>query len=459
MKTKAKVWALFLACMMLITLLTSSVLATESTMVSINGEPLESGKTYQYGKGKVLFNSATNTLTLENATIEEDGDTPVPVLGITGDLTIEVKGNNTITSLEKRPIHIGLSTGGTANVIFEGSSEDKLTIETDGDALQADGGNITIDGFVLNITSKEYSGIIALNSSNGNDMVGGDVTIQNHANVTINTNSLAIMGETGISIKDSTVVATVKGLANVLYSEFGDIDINGSTVKAYATTSEITEGAYPAIYANEMRLSNNADLVVDSESGYGIYTLNKCKISDSTLKVEGYYHAIWGNENIEFSNSKVESTTTGNQGTFAIYLDPNNHNLYISGNSDVITRGGMCAKEIIATPATGQMLEIKVGTIAEGDAGAKHYKDSPYAEPVTFTFEDDLWKDGYVHIKPYVHVEEPTLPTCAGDKDTNCDGVVTCDEEKGEGWTWNNTLKVCEYTGGRDYIVVNTSAK
>ena len=173
MKTKTKLWALFLACMMLIVLLPGSVLAVGSTNVSINGLNLESGRIYKYGEGTVLFDSATNTLVLENATIEEGGDTPVPVLGISGDLTIEIKGNNTITSLEKRPIFIGLYTDGTANVTFKGSGEDKLTIVTNGDALQADGGNITIDGCTVNITSNNWGGISAYELNNSSGLVGG----------------------------------------------------------------------------------------------------------------------------------------------------------------------------------------------------------------------------------------------------------------------------------------------
>lgn len=55
--------------------------------------------------------------------------------------------------------------------------------------------------------------------------------------------------------------------------------------------------------------------------------------------------------------------------------------------------------------------------------------------------------------------EKPTLPVCAGEKDKNCDGVVTCEEEKGAGWTWNNSTKVCEFTVGKEYVVVNTASK
>ena len=47
--------------------------------------------------------------------------------------------------------------------------------------------------------------------------------------------------------------------------------------------------------------------------------------------------------------------------------------------------------------------------------------------------------------------------SCAGLSDKNCDGVVTCDEAMGEGWTWNNAKGVCEYTGS--YTVVNTGVK
>ena len=49
--------------------------------------------------------------------------------------------------------------------------------------------------------------------------------------------------------------------------------------------------------------------------------------------------------------------------------------------------------------------------------------------------------------------------TCAGSNDKNCDGVVTCDEIKGAGWTWNNTKGVCEFTGKPTVYVVDTATK
>ena len=70
--------------------------------------------------------------------------------------------------------------------------------------------------------------------------------------------------------------------------------------------------------------------------------------------------------------------------------------------------------------------------------------------------------NGHVVVTEPVEPEkpaEPSAPACAGEKDKNCDGVVTCEEEKGEGWTWNNSTKVCEFTGSTGYTVVNTAAK
>lgn len=54
---------------------------------------------------------------------------------------------------------------------------------------------------------------------------------------------------------------------------------------------------------------------------------------------------------------------------------------------------------------------------------------------------------------------EPSLPSCANEKDSNCDGIITCDEVNGTGWTWNNELKECEYNDYGDYKVVNTVTK
>ncbi|NJE45089.1 hypothetical protein [Massilimicrobiota sp. SW1139] len=395
-KAKSKVLGVLLACMLVIGLFPTTVLAVGGTSVKINGQELKSGESYQYGEGTALFDSQTNTLTLENATIEGNG-VKLGVLRINGDLTVELKGNNTISSTDERVIYAGISSGGTADITIKGTNEDKLTITCDSAAIQTDGGNITIDGCTLDVTSHNWGGIGAYEVNNGNDIVGGKLSIQNHANVTVNSNELALVGEKGISISDSTVVATVNGQSNALYSKNNMIDISNSTVEAYA----VSDNSYPAIWANALTVSNKSNVTADSNGSNGIYILNQCEISDSTLKVQGYYDAIFGDNDINIVNSKIESTSTGNQSNYAIYS--NDHIISVTGNSDITANAGMDADQIVISPTTGQMLEVKVGNMAEGETGAEHFNDSPYTEPATFTGADDLWTYTYVHIKPHTH--------------------------------------------------------
>ena len=112
------------------------------------------------------------------------------------------------------------------------------------------------------------------------------------------------------------------------------------------------------------------------------------------------------------------------------------------------------------------------GKIADIDAQFVEEDEKSFVYGGTFTEEPiEYLADGYIVIdgpdgtKIVVTIEsqEPANPSisCAGEKDKNCDGVITCDEEKGEGWTWNNAKGVCEYTGttSSTYTVVNTAVK
>jgi len=55
-----------------------------------------------------------------------------------------------------------------------------------------------------------------------------------------------------------------------------------------------------------------------------------------------------------------------------------------------------------------------------------------------------------------------TGPDAGDPRDTNNDGVVTCDEANGAGWYWDNTQKACVFKGGASSsgrTIPNTSAK
>ena len=97
-------------------------------------------------------------------------------------------------------------------------------------------------------------------------------------------------------------------------------------------------------------------------------------------------------------------------------------------------------------------------------------EEEKYQGPVADVADEAILKAGYSNttegiryyaVWEFVPNEEETVPSisCAGEKDKNCDGVVTCDEEMGEGWIWNNDKGVCEYNGASSYVVVNTAVK
>lgn len=434
-KTKSKVLSVLVCCMLIIGLLPTTVFAAGGTTVKINGQELKSGEQIQCGEGTASYDAQTNTLTLENATIEESSN--VPVIHITGDLIIELKGDNTIISDEKRVVYAGITTGGTADIVFQGTGSDKLTIETNSDAIQADGGNITIDSCIVDVTSTSFGGVKANAGSNGNQVVGGKISI-NNADVTVDSAELAIVGRKGIAVSNSTIKATVNAQSNALYAENGVLDINNSTVEAYS----VSDSSYPAIWANTLSVSSQSNVIADSNGSNGIYILNQCTISDSIVSAEGYYEAIFGENNININNSTIEASYTGTDGGWAIFSQ--DYHVSVTGNSDIIANGGMNADQIIVSPAEGKLMEIKAGDIADGEAGAAHFTDSPYAEEVTFIGADDLWTYTYVHIKPHTHTggtatcTEPAICEDCGRPYGNALGhnavkteakVATCTEE------------------------------
>ena len=67
--------------------------------------------------------------------------------------------------------------------------------------------------------------------------------------------------------------------------------------------------------------------------------------------------------------------------------------------------------------------------------------------------------DKYLSLKSELDSQKPSKPSinCAGDKDKNCDGIITCDEEHGFGWEWDENKKACVFNGS--YYVVETSTK
>ena len=164
---KIKRWIGVLLCMLLcVGMLPTMAFAADQMTVSLNGQELISGQEVQCGEGTIEFDSANNTLTLDNATISESSTSTESVLVIQGQggmLTIKVLGNNTISSTSENYFPIAVF---DADVSIQGTNADALILESNSDSLNGSHSNLTIDGCTVNVTSHNWGGI-----STGNGVI------------------------------------------------------------------------------------------------------------------------------------------------------------------------------------------------------------------------------------------------------------------------------------------------
>lgn len=332
-KIRSRVLTVMLSLMLIIGLMPATALAAGTATVKINGQVLQDGIEVQCGDGTAVWDEESGTLTLDNATINQDSSTSpgTPVLRADNvDLKIVLIGENTITSTTQRPVYL---TSGEYTI--QGSENDSLIIETDSDGLQIEGGNLTIDGCKIDITSSSYGGMICLGKYNTGEF--GILTIQNGANIDINSFENTLMSEYGLSITDSTVNATARSnyqdWSTCAVSSYGNLSIANSAVTAAAngdaanaiyggtisinnsegaavTTSQIN--AYPALCAGgDIDITNHSSVSANSASTIGIWSSGGAiEIQNSIAKVTANdeWSAIRGdNGGVTINGSWVEA--------------------------------------------------------------------------------------------------------------------------------------------------------
>ena len=400
---KIERWIGVLLCMLLcVGMLPTMAFAADQMTVSLNGQELISGQEVQCGEGTIEFDSANNTLTLDNATISESSTSTESVLVIQGQggmLTIKVLGNNTIISTTENYFPIAVF---DADVSIQGTNADALILESNSDSLNGSHSNLTIDGCTVNVTSHNWGGI-----STGN----GVITIKNKAAVTINSYDPAIWSENGIQIADSSVFATANGDGVNTVTSYGDISISNSEVEVKGTSS----AAYPALYAaGNININNRTTLTAESNGMRGIFTDSSMMVDDSTVTASGATdEGIIAVDTFSINNSKVTASSKPDDVIPAIVT----YNLNITA-SDVTAKGGIqlwnfysgetTGRTFSITPAEGKLAEFKVdGTNWDG-SGVSHFKEgakSPYDAAVTFTESEMNWLDAYryVHIGEHIH--------------------------------------------------------
>lgn len=283
-KLRSRALTALLTFMLIIGLLPATAMAAGTVTVQINGQVLQDGVKVQCGEGTAVLDKQNSTLTLTNATINQEGNFPV-VRVDNGDLKVILIGENTVTSTNMRPFYIA-----STNITIQGTKTDSLTIRTDNsDGLQVDNGNLTIDGCAIDITSANYGGMMCW---------GGTLTIQEGANVILDSFENSLIGEYGLCITDSTVNATARSNyqdeETTAVSSYGNISITNSAVTAAANGD-----AANAIY------------------GGGTICINNSEVSATTTVQNNTYPALCAAGNIEIVN--YSSATVKSAGTIGIW--------------------------------------------------------------------------------------------------------------------------------------------
>ena len=384
---KAKLLSFLLSFFMILGFMPVTALAAEPNLfhLLVNGVDIEeaANNTIVCGNGTATYDSATNTLTLNNATINNGNPA---IRYSSGFLTIKLQGNNTITCAD-RGIYMMSSENEGKTLRFEGDGS--LTVNAEGDAIQADNMDIVIDGCSLKISSSSFSGIKSW---------GGMCTVRNGADVTVDSGSSAIVGENGIAITGSTVDAAVSsGETNALSASNGEVTIKNSIVNAKATA----ENAYPTIWGSGIKISDNSNVTAVSPNTNAIFSPNGITVSNSTLEAKSTAWAVWCNGSIDISGSTVKAYDTGGHMDASIHAGTA---LTVSNNADVLADGGIEAINGIAvTPANGKLIEYKAGTHEGGESKTQHRGNSPYDTAFTFAADDIELGYTYIHIKDHIH--------------------------------------------------------
>ena len=273
---KKKLWTIFICLVMTAGLLPTVAFAAENYDLYVDGEQFTSENlSIACGEGTASYDPHTKTLTLHNATIDNDITANYGIkASITDRLKIRLTGANTITRTD---------TGGGAGIQSDNA------VEIIGD------GTLTI-----NVEGDTYDGIY----------VGADFKISDKATVEINSKGgLGISGEGIVEIDDAIVDST---------GRYAGIDayelkiINGADVTLMATADNC----------------NGAFIRKDNEGNGG-----NIELIASKVKATSYYPGLYAGGKLTINGGEVKSTSTADS---AIWTPGD---ILIKGGAKVTTEG------------------------------------------------------------------------------------------------------------------------
>lgn len=244
----------------------------------VNGEQFTSEKlTIECGEGAATYDPATHTLTLNNASIANTAGYGGIASNLTGDLTIALQGNNSITFDDNMGImaagNVEITGPGNLAIYVAGETKDGLSVAGDvsvrGTSLSvnAPGGiGIASDGTVsldnAQVTSAAlYAGIDAINLFIENGSVVDISATKDRCNAAFISPR---DGATGGNIRISNSNVMAKSVFPGLFAD-SNLTISGASVQSTSTANS-------ALWASgDLTISGNAHVTLDGKYPTGCY--------------------------------------------------------------------------------------------------------------------------------------------------------------------------------------------
>ena len=418
MGTKKKIVYTFLAvCFMWIVQPETAAAAGE---IKVKGIDILQAQdcTVQCGSGTAKYEPDTNTLTLNQADIADNGNALAFGIEIGKEgVTVELVGQNTIDAhigiSSESPLHIKGTNGGSLAI----HSHRNQSLGTNACCgIKVHGGGLTVQDADIQIRVSDLNaavgGLNTVVSGYAIDICGGENRISNSnividmpnnfdtderctginatdaVSLTISDNSSVTMNsvDAGIGMYGGKLVISGSSLTIANADQYGvsckSVEIlNGSDVSVLANR-------YSALQANDNMTISNSNVNAESEKNNSIICANLVATDSAKLTAKGYWQTLFAvmgsvikdsvvevessvdvgifcDGNMEIAGSEVKSTSkNSNQGGILIKgnLTMTDSNVISPGSAGV---NGICATGDISV--TGGSIEIGEGKISSGN--------------------------------------------------------------------------------------------
>ncbi|MDY4080224.1 MAG: S-layer homology domain-containing protein [Candidatus Metalachnospira sp.] len=367
---RMKAVSMALAFSMTLGVCSFTAFADEPEELWVNGVNIlvDDDKTVECGEGTAVYDEDTNTLTLDNATIESgEQHTGICHHGTIEDvLKIKLIGTNTMGGELQRAIFsfspIEISGRGTLEAELKNKGGNFQTngiaayqgieVKDIGISLKFNDTGKGLNGFD---SSGNWNGYIRMNNCEVS-VDGFEVGISAMSNE-ININSCEInmkKVELGISgsgtdtdgnylIKDSTIDISLDSnvalTGHDIVIDSSELGVNGqiyseNTIDIIKGSDITADSTWPALYAEEDISVNKSKVFATCDTGTAIYTENDMKIENgSEIKAKGYYRALQSVGSMTLSDSKINAVSTNDIAIWSLNKIELDNEVYAKGGA------------------------------------------------------------------------------------------------------------------------------